>query len=229
LGERTDKVALVVKYGGRGVDVMLSIEEAEEAEALVVKHGVSTIEEARSKEAEEQARRKAAEQARRKAAEQARKQAEEQARRKAAEQARRKAAEQARREAEEQARRKAAEQARREEEERLRKEAAERVRREAAERVRREAEEKARREEAAATRAGWATHLDAKIGKQFWAHAQSGASQWDVPTAAQLRQQEAKEKALMAKYGVNTIEEARMAAAIGAGTVLVVAVLVVWS
>jgi hypothetical protein len=47
LGERTDKVALVVKYGGRGVDVMLSFEEA-----LMAKHGVKTIEEARRNEAE---------------------------------------------------------------------------------------------------------------------------------------------------------------------------------
>jgi hypothetical protein len=51
--QMADEIVLVVKYGGRGVDVLLSIEEAEEAEALVVKHGVGTIEEARRKEAEE--------------------------------------------------------------------------------------------------------------------------------------------------------------------------------
>jgi colicin import membrane protein len=58
----------------------------------------------------------------------------------------------------------------------------------AEEKAKREAEER-QRQEAAATRVGWATQLDANSGKQFWAHAQSGASQWDVPTAAQLRQQ----------------------------------------
>jgi hypothetical protein len=63
LGERTDKIALVVKYGGRGVDVMLYEHQAESMEALVVKHGVSTIEEARRKEAEEQAAKEAEQQA----------------------------------------------------------------------------------------------------------------------------------------------------------------------
>jgi hypothetical protein len=109
------------------------------------------------------------------------------------------------------------EEARKKEAEVVQRQKEEQQRRMEVERLRREAEER-QRQEAAATRAGWATQLDANSGKQFWAHVQSGASQWDVPTAAQLKQQEeeetarrkeAEEQALMAKYGVNTIEEAR--------------------
>jgi hypothetical protein len=94
------------------------------------------------------------------------------------------------------------------------------------ERQRREAEERVRNE-AAATRAGWATQLDANSGKQFWAHAQSGASQWDVPTAAQLRQQQEEERARRKEAAeqqalMRLAEQDRvLAAAIGAGTVAV--------
>jgi hypothetical protein len=87
------------------------------------------------------------------------------------------------------------------------------------ERLRREAEER-QRQEVAATRAGWATQLDANSGKQFWAHAQSGASQRDVPTAVQLRQQDEEETARR-KEARLAKQDRVLAAAIGAGTVAV--------
>jgi hypothetical protein len=118
------------------VETKAALRTRQADQALMTKHGVSTIEEARRKEAEAVQRQRQEEERRRK-------------------------------KAEEERLRKEAERRRREAEERARRDELERLRMEAAEKARREAEERARQE--------------------------------------QLRQ----EQALMRKYGVSTIEEAR--------------------
>jgi hypothetical protein len=130
-------------------------QEAEE-QALMAKHGVSTIEEARMLEAEALQRQREEEERRRK-----RQREEEERRRKEAE-------ERARQEAE---RRKGEEEARAKKE-----------------------EEKRARQEAAAIKGGWVKRLHPSSGKQCWAHDQSGASQWEMPTAAQLMQQQEEQR-----------------------------------